>query len=73
MKMQTASCARLYCIRSNKSNDQGGGMECNAAFPDFQHKVMAISSEIADGLHVMFGHNPCGGRVYLGATVAWPV
>tara|TARA_B100001250_G_scaffold395791_1_gene401088 strand:+ start:501 stop:638 length:138 start_codon:yes stop_codon:yes gene_type:complete len=45
-------------------------MECNAAFPDFQHKVMAISSEIADGLHAMFGHNPCGGRVYLDATVA---
>jgi len=27
---------------------------------------MAISSEIADGLHAIFGHNPCGGRVFFG-------
>ena len=44
-----------------------------AAFPDFQHKVMVISSQIADELHAIFAHNPCGGRVYLGATVARPV
>ena len=37
-----------------------------AAFPNFQHKVMVISSEIADGLHAIFGHNPCGGRVLFG-------
>lgn len=37
-----------------------------AAFPNLQHKVMVISSEIADGLHAIFGHNPCGGRVLFG-------
>ena len=61
--MQRRQLFRISLMQSEKCIAYPNPMP---PLPNFQYKGMAISSEIADGLHAIFGQILCGGRVLFG-------